>query len=395
MVSEDYWDEDELQDRLYYARQRENTYHSPITFLNRLQRRFSRPRNFFTLLGFLFLFWWWSTSAERSTKARFKRFAYSQYTTDTQSLCNSLMVFESLEKLGSRAERVLLYPKIWLEATDDHINWQLLHKAESQFGVNLIPVNLLESDYNGAKPGTLDNPSADWDLSITKLRIFELHQYDRILHLDSDVTLLQHMDELFSMPKAPIAMPRAYWTDSPEPLWPYTSLIMLVEPDRRELPAMMEILRQWQAKADYSKSKKYDMDLLNHRFSLSTTTLPHRPYAMLSAEFRNRDHSAYLGTANEQKGETIEKWDPEKALKEAKLVHFSDWPLPKPWIMWPNDGLVEMQPDCGGDYTSECKEREIWKKLYEDFRKRRKKLCKISPVPAPNWKKWKADTGAG
>ena len=123
--------------------------------------------------------------------------------------------------------------------------------------------------------------------------------------------------------------------------------------------------------------------------------LPHRPYAMLTAEFRKRNHSTYLGYRNGHEPDPRGKWNPDDALKEAKLVHFSDWPLPKPWIMWPIEGLAEMQPDCGGDTKGVCREREIWKNLYNDFRLRRKNLCKILSVPAPDWQSWKSSTKAG
>jgi hypothetical protein len=87
-------------------------------------------------------------------------------------------------------------------------------------------------------------------------------------------------------------------------------------------------------------------------------------------------------------GSSTEQWDAEKVLKEAKLVHFSDWPLPKPWIMWPLEGLQEMQPDCGSS-TGSCVERRIWKDLYDDFRHRRRDICKLLSVPAPDWQKIK------
>jgi hypothetical protein len=136
------------------------------------------------------------------------------------------------------------------------------------------------------------------------------------------------------------------------------------------------------------------MDLLNHRFGATALELPHRPYAMLTAEFRSHKHNTYLGSRNHQDLDHQANWDADQAFKEAKLVHFSDWPLPKPWIMWPNDGLVEMQPDCGG-LRPTCREREIWKMLYKDFRRKRQEVCKILPVPAPDWLEWKKNTGAG
>jgi hypothetical protein len=174
------------------------------------------------------------------------------------------------------------------------------------------------------------------------------------------------MDELFLLPKTPIATPRSYWSDGPPSSWQLTSLVMLVEPNPHEISAMMGALRQWQTQPDHTTSKKYDMDLLNHRFGASAMVLPHKPYTMLTAEFRTHNHTAYLGSRNAYKLDTSGIWDPEKALREAKLVHFSDWPLPKPWIMWPIDGLTEMEPDCGSDSREPCREREIWNGLYDD-----------------------------
>jgi len=303
------------------------------------------------------------------------------------------MVFESLHKLKSKPERVLLIPQEWIGNQDDHTQW-MLNQAVRNFRVKLQPVQLIgtesrQADGKPEGPGTFDKPSG-WSLSITKVRIFELVQYKRVLHLDSDITLLQHMDELFLLPETPIAMPRAYWSDTLSSSLQLTSLLMLIEPNAHETAAMLDTLRQWG-----NKSNVYDMDLLNHRFGTSAMVLPHRPYAMLTAEFRNHNHSTYLGSNHGHKSDPRGQWDPDNALREAKLVHFSDWPLPKPWIMWPAEGLTEMQPRCGGNEERMCKERVIWIRLYENFRARRKALCRVLPVPAPNWEKWKGMTGAG
>jgi hypothetical protein len=393
MVADDYWEDDELEDRLYYAREHEQRPQRHVLPSARFRWPLRRLKTAPLIFALLFLIWWWSTSGEKPVKLDWSRFAYSQYTTDTHSLCNALMVFESLQKLGSKADRVLLYPREWARRRDD-VNARLMQVAEQNLHVKLLPIGLIGADSKPESPGTFDKPSG-WGLSVTKIRVFELVQYDRVLHLDSDITLLQHMDELFSLPKTPIAMPRAYWSDGESSTWQLTSLVMLVEPNPNEVPAMMEVLQQWQKQPDYTNSKKYDMDLLNNRFGASAMVLPHRPYAMLTAEFRSQNHSTYLGSCHAHELDLRGKWDPDKALKEAKLVHFSDWPLPKPWIMWPIDGLVEMQPECGDNTKGTCREREIWKKLYDDFRRRRKDLCKILSVPAPDWQKWKQSTGAG
>lgn len=357
-------------------------------------RKITRYRNPALLVTFIVgLIYWWS-GLERADPIDWSLYAYSTYVTDDASMCNAFMVFETLHRLGSKADRVLMYPEEWDAQDDDpgDRSEQLLVRAKRQFKVKLKPVQLLGVD-GPVSPPTRKKSTSGWDASITKIRAFELEEYERVLHLDTDITLLQHMDELFSLPSTPMAMPRAYWSDVPPGEWPLSSLLMLLQPNAAETKHMYDLLQQWRLNPDRGESTKYDMELLNERFGASALVLPHRPYALLSAEFRNHDHSAYMGTFNAP--ESTPKWDPFRAVKEAKLVHFSDWPLPKPWIMWPKDGLMEIQPDCGGTYGT-CAEREVWKSLYDEFRQRRKQHCKLLSVPAPiNWQQWKNETGAG
>jgi hypothetical protein len=206
---------------------------------------------------------------------------------------------------------------------------------------------------------------------------FSLEYYDRVIALDSDITLLKPIDELFTLPDAAIALPRAYWYQTtPVPL---TTLLMVIKPTRKELERFRHVITT--GRKDYIvEAHKFDMELINERFEDSALVLPHRPYALLSGEFRRSNHSSYLGNP-------AETWDAQRIYDEAKIVHFSDWPLPKPWIMWPLEGVAEMQPDCGGSHEASCPERRIWKGLYEDFRARRKNICRLLSVPAPNWNK--------
>ncbi|PIA96313.1 Glucose N-acetyltransferase 1 [Cercospora beticola] len=353
-------------------------------------RAFRQYRTLLSAALFLvcLLYYFLGTTGEPAPKPiDWSRYAYVQYVTDNHSLCNAYMVFDALKRHGSKADRILMYPKQWDKVDDSpqDRNSQLLIRAEKIFKAKLKPISVLDVD-GESSPGTLNAPST-WDSSITKLRAFDLVEYDRVLHIDSDSTLLQNLDELFLLPSTPVAMPRAYWSEGRPNHWQLTSLLMLIEPNPFELKNFIDILMSWKLKPGFQTGRNYDMDLLNHRFGGSAMVLPHRPYAMLSAEFRNHDHSAYLGTINAPRDSYPSKygWDADRAYQEAKLIHFSDWPLPKPWVMWPHEGVSEMQPDCGGKNQGTCREREIWKELYNDFRKRRKDLCRILSVPAPKW----------
>ena len=295
------------------------------------------------------------------------RYAYSQYATNSAYLCNALMVFSTLHSLSSKPHRLLFYPQEWdldISSTKDRDS-QLLVKARDEYNVKLMPVEVPQAGNDA------------WNSSFVKFFAWGETQYHRVLHLDSDITMLKHLDELFLLPRAPVAMLRAYW-ELPTTR-KLTSLFVLLEPSAQELERLL-------AAADPKNRKEsdYDMEILNRFYGDSAMILPHRQYGLLSGEFRTNDHSNFLGN-------TWESWNPDRALAEASLVHFSDWPLPKPWIMWPRNLIGEVVPRCEGDGLAEvgkkggCRNREVWMGLYDGFRKRRKEVCKLLSVPAPEW----------
>jgi hypothetical protein len=204
---------------------------------------------------------------------------------------------------------------------------------------------------------------------------FTLTEYDRVIALDSDIRLLDSIDELFQLPPTPMAMPRAYWAEAKP--WPLTTALMVIEPDAEEFKRLRATIMQG-GDPRLVEAHRFDVEMVNDRFEDSALVLPHRPYMLSTNEFRQRDHSRYLGNR-------FETWNAAAAVQEAKLVYFSDMPLPKPWIMWPLQGLAESQPDCGGSKQGTCEERRIWKSLYEDFRRQRKDICRLLSVPAPEW----------
>lgn len=314
------------------------------------------------------------------------RYAYSQYATDQHYLCNSLMIFHQLESLGSKADRLLFYPQTWdttVSSSTDRTS-QLLVMARDKYHVKLQPVEMYT-----LKRQTPDDVES-WDASINKLHAWNQGEYDRVIHLDSDITLLQSLDELFFLPLSkgsPVAMARAYWqindANTPEnDQHQLTSLLIVLTPSAAEAQTLWDMAAGLDN--DTVSTSLFDMNLLNARYGSSSVVLPHRPYALVSGEFRRavHNHSMYLGNSHE-------RWDPHAALREAKLVHFSDWPLPKPHVMWPNNLMVEMQPACeiepGTPREQGCDDRAVWKGLYDDFRRRRKDVCRLLSVLSPEW----------
>ncbi|CEL11071.1 Putative AlphaN-acetylglucosamine transferase (AFU_orthologue; AFUA_8G02690) [Aspergillus calidoustus] len=307
------------------------------------------------------------------------RYAYSQYATSSPYLCNAVMVFDALERLGSRAQRVLFYPKDWdvIVESDHRRDSQLLRLAQEKYKALLIPIEV-----EMIKPDA--GPGEPWEKSISKLLAFGEIEYERVIHLDSDILLLQNMDELFFLPHTPVAMPRAYWLLPERKI--LSSLLIVIEPSYRRYKTLLDAALGIQASSGGTEHEsarvKYDMELLNEFYGDSALVLPHRQYGLISGEFRSENHTAFFGGEDEV-------WDPDKVLAEAKFVHFSDWPLPKPWVMWPHQMLGDILPKCknnpGTLRESGCRDRTVWMQLYDDFRVKRRDVCKLLSYPAPNW----------
>ncbi|KAL6359137.1 hypothetical protein LRP88_07354 [Fusarium phalaenopsidis] len=288
------------------------------------------------------------------------RFAYTLYATDSEYLCSSVMILEALHRLSSRADRVVMYPSEMLRLENaESSDARLLTKARDDYKAKLVPITVLHR--RGA--------DSTWADSYTKLLAFNQTRYRRVLSLDSDSVLLKDMDELFFLPPAPIAMPRAYWLlpDS-ETL---SSHLMLIEPSQAEFARVME-------RVGLTTGSEYDMEIVNQLYRRSSIILPHRPYGMLTGEFRSENHTLYLGSDREL-------WDALAAYHEAKLIHFSDWPIPKPWLYIPEKLRLDMQPGCIETRAGaeDCTSRDVWNLLYSSF-KRKRKVMKNPPEPFPS-----------
>ena len=179
------------------------------------------------------------------------------------------------------------------------------------------------------------------------------------------------MDELFLLPPATAAMPRSYWEEQPK----LSSQLLLLEPSAHEF-ARVEKAVEVAAPTDY------DMEILNTLYRDSALILPHKIYDVYTREFTSqRDtglhHEKYLGDESAQ-------WDPDVALQTAKFIHFSDWPLPKPWLRADPALFNEIAPPCANDSVTgqeiDCRDRNIWLCFHEDFKRRRKEVCGLDPI---------------
>ncbi|CAE7147895.1 unnamed protein product [Rhizoctonia solani] len=278
------------------------------------------------------------------------KFAYVLYATEKEYLCNCLINFRQLRQLNVAAELALIFPAPWIDKyPSGSVNpiRRMLDKAQNEYRVNLHPLELWST-------GRGDHT---WANSLTKLHIFGLTSYTRIVYLDSDGIVLNNLDHLFLAPQARIALPRAYWLEEGV----LASHIMVITPSDTLMNRVRDTVKA---------TNGFDMEAINKISASSAMILPHRRYALLTGEFRKADHSRYL--SDEGPGA---EWDPQAELSSAFFVHFSDWPLPKPWIKAGTDLIESTQPACDPKEKVECWNRKHWHGIYNLYNQLKDEVC--------------------
>ena len=89
---------------------------------------------------------------ENSEEINWSKFAYVQYATDSDYLCNTVMMFEALHRLGAMADRVLMYPSNMLRDplanAAKSADGELIIKARDLYGAKLAPIEI-QHRYSG------------------------------------------------------------------------------------------------------------------------------------------------------------------------------------------------------------------------------------------------------
>ncbi|KAJ3009566.1 hypothetical protein HKX48_007870 [Thoreauomyces humboldtii] len=155
-----------------------------------------------------------------------------------------------------------------------------------------------------------DSTDPTWRDSLTRIQVFKMTEFDRIVVLDVDGTVLKSLDSLFDLPSAPLWAPRAFWLDPPS----FQSTLYVIEPSLTPFEAQMKIVR---APKVAGAKLMYDMDIANEAFRDTVALLP-GTVAVLNGVFKASPQSAdtIYGT------KTVED-----VAANAYYAHFSESPL--------------------------------------------------------------------
>lgn len=136
------------------------------------------------------------------------KFAYVNYVTNADYLCNTLIIFNDLkQEFETKAKLVLLISKDLLDPnTSSNVAYisSLLNKIQA-IDEDQVVIKLID---NIVKP----KDTTPWNESLTKLLVFNQTEFDRVIYLDNDAILRSSLDELFFLPNyIKFAAPLTYW----------------------------------------------------------------------------------------------------------------------------------------------------------------------------------------
>jgi len=190
---------------------------------------------------------------------------------------------------------------------------------------------------------------------MSKLVVFALTDYERVVFLDGDSLVMRAPDALFDLPAAvELAAPRAYWIDPGRPKpecddfaqpdahvgalphvgrqMKFTSALLVVQPSERLHRRLVDKYFPEGAAAPQLRHGMFDMDLLNLEFKDEVTLLPGASLVALSQHWQDAERDTIWGDTRSGgggSGRPSGVVSQEQLWATTHVVHFSQ--PGKPW----------------------------------------------------------------
>ncbi|MCJ1386167.1 hypothetical protein MMC17_009293 [Xylographa soralifera] len=276
-------------------------------------------------------------------ETHWKKAAYVQLVTEHMTVCNVVMVFAELAVQKSRAQRVLLYPKIWdrdteqdrLGALELERSMRLIRVAAVRYGVMLAPIE-----------GMLDVGEGNTDAAFPLSGLLSLTRFDHVLYLRPSGLVIDSsiLDTLFSIPTNASF---TSFSDSSSDLSP----LILITPSKAASQNAIAALR-----SDPFSELSY-LQSNTHFLTLPSTPAP---FVSRTSSLHNVD----------------DNFESDTFLSQAGYVQLLDKDIKGPEYNIPRDVFLQSRPEPG-------EARTAWEELYEMYRMRRMDVCGLDLEPMP------------
>jgi glycogenin glucosyltransferase len=238
----------------------------------------------------------------------------------------ALVVAQSLRKVGTQRKIVVL--------TSKHISDLLRKTLETSFDEVVVVEELNSNDKERLR--LLTRP--ELGVTFTKINCWLLEKYTKCVFLDSDVVVLQNIDDLFEREELSAA-PDAGWPDC------FNSGVFVFRPSKETFTKLAQFASQQEASFDGG-----DQGLLNAFFS----------------NWRSSDISRHLPFTYNVTSNTFYSYVPAvtQFRNDIRVIHFAG--ALKPWQLTYNPQNQQLSGNLGGQHEIQ---REFllcwWKIMYE------------------------------
>ena len=183
----------------------------------------------------------------------------------------------------------------------------------------------------------------------SKLLVFDMTKYEKVLYLDADGLVMRNMDAVFEMDLDPIALLSS--SSCLTSALRTNTRVLLLRPAKK-LHAMLQFVLE--------KDPKYDdIQLLTEFFDAEELHRLPASFAVQSCDFRKEGSQGKTQIGLQQ-------------LQHAHYVHFADSPdFPKHWEWEDMSRIIGHVPKCPG----RCVERAAWLYLYSVLTADRESHC--------------------
>lgn len=271
----------------------------------------------------------------QSGKLQQPKYAYATFISTSQFVASAAVMLHSLALTGTRHARVALVTPY---VTQDERVF-LAHFAR------VIVVDLVQHNHYISNKRYRDQ--------FTKLRLWQLTMYTKVIYFDADVVLLRSIDELFDLPTWAVPM------DATSPR--YGAGMMLMQPSLERFDDMIQKIQKTKTSMELP-DLLFLTDYINNlqkTDNRNVINLISRWYQVYQEEFRPR-HKTYLTHGEE----SITIYD-----HRIHAIHYAG--ADKPWTMFPQKFLRYAPSFCAEEnlHPFPNDPHFVWYSMYSKMRR--------------------------
>lgn len=184
-----------------------------------------------------------------------KKYAYVTLVTTNNYVPGVVILYESLKRVKSQFPLICMYNK---DISEDNL------KRLREVGIELRLVEDIGFPKQIIKHNNATNPDLGevWKSTLTKCRVFDMTEFDKVIFCDADLLILKNIDHCFELPHMTAALDGEYMN-----LWPgaphFNSGFFVVKPEAGTMQKILDFAASSHIEPVIPNQAISDQDILN------------------------------------------------------------------------------------------------------------------------------------